>query len=70
MNEIPLSETIFKGIPVSPGTAIGVALTIGSTCPPVDERSIDAFEVDNEIEIFRFRFYLIERIPFLIRKIL
>lgn len=48
-----LAEASYKGIPVSPGTAIGAALIVGDTCPVVEELEITPSEVDGEIKRFR-----------------
>lgn len=45
-----LIEATFKGVPVSPGTAIGAAMIVGDTRPVVEEIEISPEEVDNEIK--------------------
>jgi phosphoenolpyruvate-protein phosphotransferase (PTS system enzyme I) len=53
MNEATLHESVYKGIPVSPGTAIGAALIVGNPCPVVDEFDINPADIDIEIRRFR-----------------
>ena len=48
-----LHESVYKGIPVSPGTAIGAALIVGNTSPVVEEIDIVVEDVANEIKRFR-----------------
>ena len=45
-------ESIYKGIPVSPGTAIGPAMILGDTCPVVEQYHIPQEEVKDEIKRF------------------
>ena len=44
-------ETVFEGIPVSPGIAIGAALVIGKKFSEVTKRSIKPEEVDSQIKL-------------------
>ena len=53
MKESTVHESVYKGIPVSPGTAIGAALIVGNTCPVVEEIDIITEDVDSEIKRFR-----------------
>jgi phosphotransferase system enzyme I (PtsI) len=45
-------EATYKGIPVSPGTAIGPAMILGDTCPVVKQFHIPPEEVEDEIKRF------------------
>lgn len=53
MKEQTLHESVYKGIPVSPGTAIGAALIVGNPCPVVEEFDITLGDVEFEIRRFR-----------------
>ena len=53
MKESTVHESVYKGIPVSPGTAIGAALIVGNTCPVVEETDISPADLDTEIRRFR-----------------
>ncbi|MCK5843169.1 MAG: hypothetical protein KAG97_00595, partial [Victivallales bacterium] len=47
-----VEDTIFDGIPVSPGIAIGAALVIGKKFSKVTKREIKPEEVDKQLKIF------------------
>jgi len=46
-------ETVFKGIPVSPGIAIGAALVIGKKFSKVTKREIKPDEVNSQLKLFQ-----------------
>jgi len=47
-----VQEAVYKGIPVSPGTAIGPAMIIGDTCPVVEKFEIPPEDIEDEIKRF------------------
>ena len=53
MKKSTVHESVYKGIPVSPGTAIGAAMIVGNTCPVVEKIDISLSDLDSEIQRFR-----------------